>query len=244
MELEVIRQLAVSAGLGDGRSEQTPIVIRGSRAGGFASGDIDRIIEAAIEKALSKRQKTTLLCCDRQKKRKKAMPTTTFEARWRSQARTRDKEMDDKGSASSSDKPSYSFRTSDTAALSWSSLAFVMELKYELTKLNTECLGETTARLDVIKMTQSSRRFAYAVLLCRQEIQVQKLDMVNGKNQYTFTQRYPWALKKGPFRLRLLVGILLADGTVYGFSPPQMHGRISLELSSGFENRCSPRSQA
>ncbi|EFJ15062.1 hypothetical protein SELMODRAFT_423221 [Selaginella moellendorffii] len=128
----------------------------------------------------------------------------------------------------SSDKPDYSFRTADTAALSWSLVAFVMELKDELADVYTECLGETTARLNAIKVAQSSRKFAYAVLLCRREIQVQKLDMADEKNQFTFTQRYPWGLEEG-FGLRLLVGILLADGRVHGFSPPpQMHGRITL----------------
>ncbi|EFJ15084.1 hypothetical protein SELMODRAFT_423261 [Selaginella moellendorffii] len=168
MELEVIRQLAVSTGLGDGRSEQTPIVIRGSRAGGFASGDIDRIIEAAIEKALSRRQKTTMsyAAIGKKKERKRCLQQ---HLRLLGDHKEAVKKMPLFGGVA--------YHRTRAAALSWSSVAFVMALKYELTKLYTECLGETTAKLDVIKMTQSSRTFAYAVLLCRQEIQVQKLDM-------------------------------------------------------------------
>ncbi|EFJ14936.1 hypothetical protein SELMODRAFT_423222 [Selaginella moellendorffii] len=320
MELEVIRQLAVSAGLGDGRSQQTPIVIRGwkaSTAGGLASSEIERMVEAATEKALAKRQKTTTsyvgigkqviesddynFSCSSEITSQftdapqlgAAMTYLLEQAGQKSlidlaleEARTRDKEMDDNGSKceryrkedlgyryirgdeievqlaigriirileqgsreenasyrmgciaqdtsrsgipGSSDKPDYSFRTADTAALSWSLVAFVMELKDELAEVYTECLGETTARLNAIKVAQSSRKFAYAVLLCRREIQVQKLDMADEKNQFTFTQRYPWGLEEG-FGLRLLVGILLGDGRVHGFSPPpQMQGRITL----------------
>ncbi|EFJ38285.1 hypothetical protein SELMODRAFT_402076 [Selaginella moellendorffii] len=148
------------------------------------------MVEAATEKAFAKRQKTTtsyvgigrqvIESDDYNFSCSSEITTITYLLEQVGQkslidlaleeARTRDKEMDDKGSSAgnwsdipgSSDKPDYSFRTADTAALSWSLVAFVMELKDELAEVYTECLGETTARLNAIKRAQSSRKFAYA----------------------------------------------------------------------------------
>ncbi|XP_024531463.1 uncharacterized protein LOC9656249 [Selaginella moellendorffii] len=83
------------------------------------------MVEAATEKAFAKRQKTTTsyVGIGRQGSR-------VENASYRMGCIAQDTSRSD--IPGSSDKPDYSFRTADTAALSWSLVAFVMELKDEL----------------------------------------------------------------------------------------------------------------